>query len=140
MERWLALAVLVAGCTALALTWRGRQGRPRAVPAGARLAAEELGVPLGRTATLVQFSAPACGPCRSTRRVLGEVTRSRHDVVHVDLDVGQRPDLAARHRVLSTPTVLVLDAVGTVRHRLVGAVDRRAAERLLQPAAEVAGA
>ena len=82
------------------------------------------GVPLGERATLLQFSTEVCAPCRATARVLGELADSTDAVAHVDLDVTHRPDLAARYRVLQTPTTLILDRDGAVRARIGGAVRR----------------
>ena len=124
--RLIALAFVVAGSAVLAAVVRRRDGRSRAVTGpAARLTPAELGRPLGRTVTFVQFSTTACAPCRGVRRALGELTAGRPDVVHVEVDAEQHLDLVRQHRVFTTPTVLVLDATGAVRHRLTGAVDRR---------------
>ena len=77
-----------------------------------------------RRATLLQFSTEVCAPCRATARVLGDLADRPRSVEHVDLDVTHRPDLAARYRVLQTPTTLILDSDGAVRARIGGAVRR----------------
>ena len=46
------------------------------------------------------------------------------DVRHVEVDIADRPDLAAQFNVLQTPTTLILDAAGSVRARIGGAVRR----------------
>lgn len=119
----------LAAAVALGLLWRARQGRfvPAPVPAtgGAdRLSREDLGADLGRRATFVQLSAEVCTPCRRTAAVLHDLVRERPDVVHVELAAEERLDLVRRFDVLRTPTVLVLDAAGTVRGRFAGAADR----------------
>ena len=86
-----------------------------------RLTAEELGVPLGRRATLVQFSSAFCAPCRATRRTLERLVTTDDGVAHVELDVAARTDLGERFAVAVTPTVLVLDADGVVVRRAAGA-------------------
>jgi thiol-disulfide isomerase/thioredoxin len=86
-----------------------------------RLTPGDLGAPLGRRATLVQFSSAFCAPCRATRRVLERLVGTDDGVTHVELDVAERPDLGERFDVTVTPTVLVLDAAGTVVRRAVGA-------------------
>jgi thiol-disulfide isomerase/thioredoxin len=118
------LALLVVASAVLAVVLRRRDGRVCTAPDAGRIGADELGVSLGPAATFVQFSSPMCAPCRAVRRVLGELAAARPDVVHVDLDAARRLDLVRRHSVLTTPTVLVLDASGAVRQRLIGAAAR----------------
>ncbi|WP_033424059.1 TlpA family protein disulfide reductase [Actinomadura flavalba] len=78
------------------------------------------GAVLGERATLLQFSSAFCAPCRATRRVLGEVADMVDGVVHVEVDAEENLDLVRRLGVLRTPTVLVLDAAGTVVRRAAG--------------------
>lgn len=87
---------------------------------GERLTAADLGAPLGERATLVQFSSAFCAPCRATRRVLAEVSGMVEGVRHVEIDAEEQLDLVRRLHVLSTPTVLVLDAGGSVVRRASG--------------------
>lgn len=95
---------------------RGRSGEGDAV----RVTGEDIGEPLGERATLVQFSTAFCQPCRATRRVLADVAAIVPGVVHVEIDAESRLDLVRRFGVLSTPTVLVLDAAGRVTRRAAG--------------------
>lgn len=88
---------------------------------GDRLTAEEIGVPLGGRATLVQFSSAFCAPCRATRVVLDEVAGMVAGVTHVEVDAEAHLDLVRRMDVRRTPTVLVLDPQGFVRVRAAGA-------------------
>lgn len=114
------LAVLVAFATALGVLSRVRAGRVRA-GGGQRLAPADLGAErFGEHATLLQFSTEFCAPCRATKRLLAALASARPGVAHVDVDLGQRPDLADRFRILQTPTTLLLDAGGTVRARIGG--------------------
>lgn len=114
-------AVLVAA-TAYGLAhrrWNGRV-RVRAKDGGERLSAADLGGPLGERATLVQFSSAFCAPCRATRRVLDEVAQLVVGVRHVEIDAEAHLELVRRLGVLKTPTVLVLDADGSVVRRASG--------------------
>lgn len=119
---WIALAALV-----LALAFGGYRrltdGRARAVSAAdaPRLDPVRLGDDLGPKATFVQFSVATCAPCRVTHRVLAQVVAERPGVAHIDLDAETCLDLVEEFGVLRTPTVLLLDGDGTVRHRIVGA-------------------
>jgi thiol-disulfide isomerase/thioredoxin len=74
----------------------------------------------GAKATLLQFSTQVCAPCVPTRRVLGQIADSTDGVVHVDLDLTNRPDIAAQFKVLQTPTTLILDRAGVIRARIGG--------------------
>jgi thiol-disulfide isomerase/thioredoxin len=94
--------------------------RVRAKDGGERLSAADLGGPLGERATLVQFSSAFCAPCRATRRVLDEVARLVEGVRHVEIDAEAHLELVRRLGVLKTPTVLVLDADGSVVRRASG--------------------
>ncbi|MEQ1737200.1 MAG: thioredoxin family protein [Rhodoglobus sp.] len=115
------LLALVAAATALGFVWRSQQGRIRI--GDCRVVSID-GVPLGERATLLQFSTEVCAPCRATARVLGDLAENTDSVEHIDLDVTHRPELAARYRVMQTPTTLILDSDGAVRARIGGAVRR----------------
>ncbi len=123
MDPLLALAVvgaLVVGSTLVGLTWRATQGRVRRV--GTADDVELPGVELAPGATLLQFSSEYCSPCRATARVLGDIAASTPGVAHIEIDVAERPELAARFGVLQTPTTVVLDAAGRAHARVGGAV------------------
>jgi thiol-disulfide isomerase/thioredoxin len=101
-------------------------GRVRAVTdASERVDGDDLGVALGADATFVQFSSPVCAPCRTTHRVLSQITEKDDGLVHVEVDAESRLDLVERYGILRTPTVLLLDRSGVVRHRIVGAARAR---------------
>ncbi len=80
----------------------------------------DLGAPLGRQATLVQFSTVFCAPCRPTRQILAQVAQLTEGVTHVEIDAATRLDLVRRLRINSTPTVLVLGPDGAVAKRATG--------------------
>jgi thiol-disulfide isomerase/thioredoxin len=112
---------LIALATGLGVLWQSRQGKIRV---GDQRIVSIDGVALGERATLLQFSTEVCAPCKSTARVLGELADGEDAVTHVDLDVTHRPELAARYKVMQTPTTLILDSYGAVRARIGGAVRR----------------
>ena len=130
----IVLVVVLAAASAAGFAMRRRQGRFQStalvrtesadVSASAspddRLSAADLGAPLGAQATLVQFSTEVCAYCGPTRELLTEVARERDGVAFVEIDASARMDLTRRLHVLSTPTVLVLDAVGTIASRASG--------------------
>lgn len=141
----IALVVVLAAASAAGFALRQRQGRFR--PAGgspaanpqpssgtgpadtgqspspaSALSAAELGAPLGAQATLVQFSTEVCAYCGPTRELLTEVAAEREGVAFVEIDAAARMDLTRRLHVMSTPTVLVLDAAGGITSRASGPV------------------
>ena len=97
-------------------------GRVRDVSqtAAPRLGSAELGSQLGSKATLVQFSSAFCAPCRATRVILTDVSRIVPGVNHVEIDAESHLDLVREFDITRTPSVLVLDGDGVVRHRVVG--------------------
>ena len=130
----IALAAALVAASALGLVLRRRAGRFRAArvpplppaapdgqaPGGDVLTEADLGGPLGRRATLVQFSTAFCAPCRPTRQVLTQVAGMVDGVSHVEVDAAARLDLVRRLRINSTPTVLVLGPDGAIAKRAVG--------------------
>ena len=148
----IALVVVLAAASVVGFTLRRRQGQFRAVrqvpdlpaPAGmgaavgagvvagdrdvqptapgGALSAEDLGAPLGAQVTLVQFSSAVCAYCGPTRELLAEVAAERDGIAFVEIDAAARMDLTRRLHVLSTPTVLVLDALGGITSRASGPV------------------
>jgi thiol-disulfide isomerase/thioredoxin len=91
---------------------------------------------LGERATLLQFSSAFCAPCRTTRRVLGEVADLVPGVRHVEVDAEQHLDVVRRLGIVRTPTTLVLDADGREVTRATGAPRR---DEVLTTLAKVIG-
>jgi thiol-disulfide isomerase/thioredoxin len=92
------------------------------VPAAVVL--EKLGVIPGTPVTLLQFSTAFCGPCRATRVYCADLARAIPGVRHVEVDAESHLDAVRALDIRRTPTVLVLDAQGTVRSRASGATNR----------------
>ena len=127
----IALAAALAVAVVAGLAWQRANGRLRSVEThGVRthgpgapdslMTGAELGEPLGRRATLVQFSTAFCAPCRSTRRILDEVARMTDGVAHVEIDAESHLDLVRRLDIRRTPTVLVLGPDGRIAKRATG--------------------
>jgi thiol-disulfide isomerase/thioredoxin len=137
----IALVIALGVSVMTGLTWRQRNGVMRAprtraagpaglagavgsaglaVPPGAAMTSEDIGAPLGSTATLVQFSTAFCAPCRATRRILAEVAGMTDGVAHVEIDAESRLDLVRSLDVRRTPTVLVLGPDGRIAKRASG--------------------
>jgi len=119
------LFALLAATTVLGLVWRARQGRvARGTGDIVTPADVATTTAFGPAATLLQFSTELCARCPGTRRLLGTMADSRPGVVHVDVDLTHRADLAKRYSILQTPTTLILDGAGRVRARVGGAPNR----------------
>ena len=133
----LAIAALVLGTTAIGLVVRARSGR--VVVADGATTDARLAVP-GAEVTLLQLSSPVCSACAVMRRVTEELVAQEPGVARRELDVTEHPDLASAHRVLSTPTTLLVDASGAVRGRIVGAAKPDAVRDALRSVREQLGA
>jgi thiol-disulfide isomerase/thioredoxin len=127
----LAVAIVLAGLLAvtgaIGVILRWRASRPYPIPRFDVVDPRRLGADpdaLGRTATLLQFSTETCHRCPAVHRTLAEMARDSDDIVHLDVDVTDRPDIARRFQISQTPTTLVLDGRGVVRTRF-GGVPRR---------------
>lgn len=114
-----ALVLVVA--SAIGIVWRRRNGKVTVVTESTDvLTPQDLGQPLGESATLVQFSSAFCQPCRATRRILEEVADMVPGVAHVELDAEANLELVRSLNVLRTPTVFVVDPEGRIRTRASG--------------------
>lgn len=117
----IALVALVAGTTAIGLVIRARTGRVVIAPASSAPRQDaRLAVP-GAEVTLLLLTSPVCSACAVMRRVSAELVAEEPGLARLELDVTEHPDLAREHKVLSTPTTLLVDAAGAVRGRIVGA-------------------
>jgi thiol-disulfide isomerase/thioredoxin len=75
---------------------------------------------LGKSATLLQFSTEYCGQCPAVRRSLSQIEYRTGGVLHAEVDLTDRLDLAAKFKVSQTPTVFILNGKGEVTFRVSG--------------------
>jgi thioredoxin 1 len=76
------------------------------------------------TATLVDFWAPWCGPCRVVGPVLEEIAAERDDLKIVKLNVDDNQQTAAQYQVLSIPT-MILFKNGAEAKKIIGAFPKK---------------
>ena len=67
------------------------------------------------------FSAAWCGPCKTFKPVMNEVSGDGYSVQFIDIDQSQ--DLATKYSVRSVPTV-VIEENGVEVDRIIGAVSK----------------
>lgn len=107
MDRSLILILLVVVTVALSLVFRTLAHRRHAIGS---IALEHLAAAGDQDRAAVVFTSPYCHGCREWIDALE--SEGRRPLV---LDVIERPELAARYRINSTPRVAVVDtADGTV--------------------------
>jgi thiol-disulfide isomerase/thioredoxin len=121
---WVLVAALAA-TGVLAIGLRVREGRvtagrsPGPLPDVVRAALAD-----GSAVTLVQISTTFCAVCPQAKAVLDKLADQTAGLAHVELDVTDRPEVAAELGVLRTPTTLAYSGDGTELLR-VGGVPRR---------------
>ena len=77
---------------------------------------------------LLDFWAPWFGPCRMVSPILDEIAAERPDIKVCKVNIDEEYDLASRYKVVSIPTLLVMEH-GQEEARLLGA---RPKEQLLE--------
>lgn len=124
MTGWYALGGAIVLAAALAWWLRRQEGRVRVVadlPSGAGLPeAVRAALAPAPVITLVQLSTTFCAPCRHARAVLRQVAGTTEGLAHVELDVTDRPEVAASLGVLRTPTTVAFTGDGTELLRVGG--------------------
>jgi thioredoxin 1 len=82
---------------------------------------------------LIEFGAEWCGPCKAIAPVLQKLSNDLQGRVSVySIDIDRSPSIAAKHGVMSVPTLLVLKG-GAVVDRIVGFASEGSLRRKLDP-------
>lgn len=129
LDATLVLAALLAATIGVGAVLRWQQSRPRTLNPTEAVDPQRLGADaLGERATLLQFSTEICSRCPGVHRTLGAIAEEREGVLHLDIDLTHRPDIAKHFHVLQTPTTLILDRDGVIQTRFGGTPSRNAVE------------
>ena len=127
--RVLVVAAVVLLAIGLGFLWRSTTGRAKRVNAGEQidlklLGASKNGQPVakfGKRVTFLQFSSEFCSQCVQTAKVFRDLESHSDDILHIEVDITNRLDLAKKFHILQTPTTLVLDHTGKITSRIGGA-------------------
>ena len=68
---------------------------------------------------LVDFWASWCGPCRMVGPIIDEIAAEHPEYKVVKINVDEEPELASLYRVVSIPTLMVLQD-GEIEHKMTG--------------------
>jgi thiol-disulfide isomerase/thioredoxin len=120
---------LIAVATAAGLIWKARTGTAKKVNSGLVIDLKEIaaikdGLPVtefGERVTFLQFSSEFCSQCAQTARLFHDLEAQHDDILHIEVDITNRLDLANKFNILQTPTTLVLDKHGVITSRIGGA-------------------
>jgi thiol-disulfide isomerase/thioredoxin len=125
----IVVLALIVAATAFGFFWQASQGKAKRIANGeqidlALLGATKNGQPVtafGKNTTLLQFSSETCATCKQTAKLFHELEATSDGLLHIEVDLTHRLDLADKFKILQTPTTLVLDSKGIVKSRIGGA-------------------
>jgi thiol-disulfide isomerase/thioredoxin len=128
-QRLLLLTGLVILASIVGIWMISRSGLARRVNNGEQVDLSSLrtiknGKPVtkfGEKLTLLQFSSEFCSSCQQTSVLLESIEKAHTGVLHIDVDITDKLDLAKTFNILTTPTILILNSKGGVVSRIVGA-------------------
>lgn len=83
---------------------------------------------------MVDFWATWCGPCKMFSPVIDEIAEENHPGLKVGkVNVDEQPNLAAKYRVMSIPTLILLKD-GKVVGQTVGVQSKKAVMQMVEKA------
>ena len=79
---------------------------------------------------LLDFWASWCGPCRMVLPIVEQIAEERSDIKVCKINVDEEPELANTFRIMSIPTLVVMED-GQEKNRALGARPKEAVLELL---------
>ena len=129
VDALLVLAGLLVATAGIGVLSLRLQNRARRQVSGEIVDPRRLGATvLGHEATLLQFSTETCSRCPGMHRMLAQIADQQDGVLHLDVDLTERPDIAKHFHVLQTPTTFILDRDGVIQTRFGGTPGRDVVE------------
>lgn len=94
--------------------------------------AEEEDENAAKVATIIDFNATWCGPCKQFAPIFEAASEKYPNVEFQSVDVDQYPELAAEYEVESIPMVVLLDENNEVLTTNVGFMDASEFESMIE--------
>lgn len=70
--------------------------------------------------SILYFSAVWCGPCKTLKPVMDEISKEKSDSVDIHyIDINDNMELAGKYQIMSVPTLLFVKQ-GDVKNKVVG--------------------
>ena len=81
---------------------------------------------------VLDFYADWCGPCQMLKPVIAEIEAAHPEVKFEAVNIDEDPEMAGKYRIMSIPTLVILDDKGEVRDTLVGLRSKAEIEKAIE--------